>query len=173
VGICPLVQPERESAGEAFFIGGNMSIRDKKSPEERFWINVKKTESCWLWTAFVAKNGYGQFSYDGKSIKAHRFAYELTVGKIPDGLQIDHRCRVRNCVNPNHLEAVTQRENILRGTAPTAVNARKTHCPSGHEYTEDNTLVKTTGARICRTCHNFNKRRKYRESRGKNEMSIL
>jgi hypothetical protein len=75
------------------------------------------------------------------------------VGKIPEGLQIDHLCRVRECANPAHLEAVTCRENLLRGDTVTAHNANKTHCVNGHEYTPENTAITRDGCRRCRICH--------------------
>jgi len=90
---------------------------------ERFWSKVEKTVSCWLWTAST-RRGYGQFVINNKPTPAHRFAYEQLVGDIPRGLQLDHLCRVRNCVNPEHLEPVTSRENILRGEGICAVAAR-------------------------------------------------
>lgn len=115
---------------------------------------VDHASGCWLWTACLTKNGYGRFSWDGKVRLAHRVAYELLVGPIPEGLEIDHLCRVRHCVNPDHLEPVTRRENIHRGFGITAVHARKTHCPKGHEYTEDNLLLSALdrGNRVCKTC---------------------
>lgn len=86
-------------------------------------------------------------------VLAHRYAYELLVGPIPEGLHIDHLCRVRLCVNPAHLEAVTCHENNRRSTSPTAVNAKKTHCPRGHEYTEENTyFAPPDGRRMCKPC---------------------
>ena len=94
--------------------------------------------------------------WDGEiTAYAHRLAYELVKGPISDGLQIDHLCRNRACINPDHLEAVTQRENILRGEGVAALNARKTHCPQGHAYDEENTLILTgrqAGARRCQIC---------------------
>lgn len=112
---------------------------------------------CWLWQGVrFSRTGYAQFSVDNKTRSVHRVAYELYVGPIPDGLTVDHLCRVRNCVNPEHLEAVTARENILRGESPCAHNARKTHCPKGHPYDEGNTRwsVLTSGQRnrVCRIC---------------------
>lgn len=120
--------------------------------EERFWSKVDTTGECWLWTSRIERSGYGRFKSSGKYHYAHRVAYGLAVGPIPDGLTIDHLCRVRNCVNPAHLEPVTQRENTLRGEGVAARNARKTHCPQGHEYTLENTCV-SRGLRHCRTCN--------------------
>src|SRR6266568_5486930 len=101
----------------------------------RFWAKVDRSGACWLWTAHVGEDGYGTFSLDGHHQRAHRIAWVLLRGPIPEGLQIDHLCRVRACVNPDHLEPVTQRENILRGEGISALCARRTHCPQGHEYT--------------------------------------
>jgi hypothetical protein len=124
------------------------------SSEERFWAHVDKGSDCWLWTASCAGGtGYGQIYADGRPQLAHRFAYELLVGPIPDGLVIDHLCRNRACVNPAHMEPVTQRENILRGTGASARAARKTHCPQGHAYDSENTAIKSDGTRRCKTCH--------------------
>ncbi len=125
----------------------------KGTPEERFWakVDVTAADLCWHWTAGLQSAGYGRFSADGRDIGAHRFAYELLVGPIPEGLHIDHLCRVRHCVNPEHLEPVTQRENILRGECPAALNARMTECPRGHPFDEANTYL-TGGQRTCRTC---------------------
>jgi hypothetical protein len=103
---------------------------------DRFWSRVNKSDGCWLWTAGRRKNGYGDFTLPPKrSALAHRVAYELTNGPIPDGLHLDHLCRVRHCVNPAHLEPVTAAENKARGMSPLAINARKTHCVRGHLIT--------------------------------------
>jgi hypothetical protein len=99
-------------------------------------------DDCWEWTAGRDKNGYGQFrSDDGVTTKAHRLLWELLVGSIPEGLELDHLCRNPSCVNPAHLEPVTHAENVARGQAG-AHHARKTHCPRGHEYSETNTYVR-------------------------------
>ncbi len=104
--------------------------------EEKFLAKVDKSDSCWNWTGLISIYGYGVF-YDGKrTIHAHRFSYELHKRKIPKGLVVDHLCRNRKCVNPDHLEAVTQRVNILRGESHQAKNARKTHCIRGHKLTK-------------------------------------
>lgn len=121
--------------------------------EERFWAKVEKQEGgCWLWTGAITSHGYGQFKVDGRLVGAHRFAYELLVGPIPLGLTLDHLCRIRHCVNPSHLEAVTNRENTLRGEGITARAARVTHCPQSHPYDLFNTYVSPRGDRRCRIC---------------------
>lgn len=139
-------------------------IYPRPSPEERFWAKVDKGDGtgCWLWTAHALK-GYGYFRLNGKHCRAHRVAYELMVGPIPDGLTIDHvkanGCTSTLCVKaiadefgPAHLEPVTMRENLLRGDTLQARNARKTHCPQGHPFDEANTM-RYGGSRHCRACH--------------------
>jgi hypothetical protein len=125
-----------------------------RSLEQRFMEKIDYADDCWLWTAKCNNRGYGMFGMGGKMRPAHRVAYELWIGLIPEGLDIDHLCAVRHCVNPSHLEAVTHRENLLRGSGFAAVNAAKTHCPHGHEYTPENTYhnPNVNGGRICRTC---------------------
>lgn len=118
---------------------------------ERVMARTTITESCWLWTGATAK-GWGQIMDAGKCVPCHRVVYEHVNGPIPDGLQIDHLCRVRNCVNPMHLEAVTSRTNTLRGFGPSALNATKTHCHRGHPFTPENTRIKGPGWRMCRAC---------------------
>ena len=126
---------------------------------ERFWPKVDKDGpgGCWLWTASIKPQGYGEMRVDGVNCYAHRISYEHHKGPIPEGYQIDHLCRVRHCVNPDHLEAVTQAENIRR--APN-YNRAKTHCQYGHPYSGDNLYVLGNGWRYCRECQ----RRYRRES---------
>lgn len=121
----------------------------------RFWENVVKgaRDGCWIWTAALDRDGYGRCRRDGGK-RAHRVAYEELIGPIPEGLVIDHLCRVRACVNPAHLEPVANLDNLMRGQTLAAINAAKTHCPRGHEYTSENTQRKSNGSRICRTCSN-------------------
>ena len=124
---------------------------------ERFWAKVDKSGDCWLWTGAKSSAGYGSFRVGRGGVGAHRIAYELAVGPIPAGLELDHLCRVRHCVNPNHMEPVSHSENTHRGETVAASNAAKTHCPQGHEYTDENVrrgrLMKY-GYRQCRICHN-------------------
>jgi hypothetical protein len=122
--------------------------------EDRFWSKVDKSGARWLWTAAINwPQGYGTIKVEGKMVGAHRVAYELAVGPIPDGLQLDHLCRVRQCVNPSHLEPVTQRENLMRGESVPARQSRQTHCIHGHEFTPENTLIQApNNRRQCRAC---------------------
>jgi hypothetical protein len=133
----------------------------------RFWVKVDKSgaDSCWLWTAKINRYGYGDFGLRKRLVKAHRFAYTVTRGPIPEGLHLDHLCRVRHCVNPEHLEAVTQRENTLRSESLSALRARRTHCPQGHAYDEANTYVTKKRERVCRTCHRDRERARKRAAR--------
>ena len=115
----------------------------------------KRPNGCWEWTASKNRDGYGKFSMGGGGwVGAHRAAYLLLVGPIPDGMELDHLCRSRSCVNPDHLEPVPHVENVRRGElgATTAARQRaKTHCPRGHEYTPENTRHARTG-RDCKSC---------------------
>lgn len=123
----------------------------------RFWAKVDRSggdRACWVWTASRYRNGYGQFGqWPHSAVLAHRFAYETLVGQIPEGLVIDHLCRNRLCVNPEHLEPVTTRTNNLRGASFAAVNAAKTHCIHGHPLDGDNLYIHPkNGRRQCRAC---------------------
>lgn len=138
-----------------------MVVRDK-TIMTRFFAKVSEPDSngCMRWTGAHVANGYGQIRYDGRVVYAHRVAYELMRGPIPEGLYIDHLCRVRDCVNPEHLEPVTHKENIMRGEAPQklwGVQSVKTHCPRNHPYSEENTY-RYQGEHQCRTCKRDRKR---------------
>lgn len=107
---------------------------------------------CWIWKAFLDKDGYGGFQAKGKAVRAHRFSYEFYIGPIPNNLTIDHLCKNPSCVRPDHLEPVTNRENIMRGEGVAAKNSKKTHCKHGHEFSLENTHINTSGKRYCRMC---------------------
>ncbi|KAA6215127.1 HNH endonuclease [Streptomyces albofaciens JCM 4342] len=113
---------------------------------------------CHLWAGATNEKGYGSFWVDGHTVKAHRYAYEQAHGPIPTGLEVDHRCRRRECVAPAHLDAVTHRTNILRSTNHVAARAAVTHCPAGHPYDQANTVRAKNGTRKCRTCKNASAR---------------
>jgi hypothetical protein len=133
------------------------------TPEDRFWAKVNKNGPdgfhsqtgenlgpCWLWTASTSGKGYGKMGVGGRKghqVYAHRFSYELLVGPIPPGLELDHLCRVHHCVRPDHLDPVPHQENALRGLR----GVLTTHCPAGHAYSPENTYV-NGGKRFCRAC---------------------
>ena len=129
----------------------NARLHPHEKRIQAFWSQVEKTASCWLWTGSVIPAGYGRFRLGGKTLMAHRVAFELMRGEIPQGLELDHLCRVPLCVNPAHLEAVPHRINLLRGETITGKNAQKTHCAAGHEFTVENTYLRRRG-RGCREC---------------------
>ncbi|WP_417159116.1 HNH endonuclease signature motif containing protein [Streptomyces gilvifuscus] len=149
--------------------------RQIRSAAERLWARVTPgaPEECWEWPGYKSEAGYGKIGvffgvddtgkYRMTSTYTHRVAYESQVGPIPEGMVIDHLCRNRSCCNPAHLEPVTQGTNLLRAPASLpVVNAAKTHCPAGHEYTPENTYVGSEGTRFCRRCDRDKKRAKRR-----------
>jgi len=147
-----------------------------QSIEENFWEKVGPHDDpikCWLWLGTKTNinkehhglTQYGRFTVDGKKVLAHRFSYEMHYHvTIPEGMTIDHvkarGCSSTLCVNPYHLEVVTQKDNLLRGNTFQAKNAKKTHCPQGHPYNDENTYV-LQGARYCRVC-NVERQQRYR-----------
>lgn len=125
----------------------------------RFWSRVNKTPGgCWEWLGSLSRDGYGVlWLKQAKQVgfAAHRIGWTLSRGPIPVGATVDHLCRNPKCVNPDHLEITTNKENILRGASPTAINAKKTHCKHGHEFTPENTRFwqhEKHLSRQCRTC---------------------
>ena len=126
----------------------------------------RQGNGCLFWTGSLTNGGYGRFWIPNfkTTVLAHRWKWEETHGIVPKGLELDHLCRNRLCVEPTHLEAVTRRTNVLRSNSPCAKQAQRTHCPLGHPYDESNTL-RWQGHRSCRLCHNTrvkerNRRRK-------------
>ncbi len=127
-----------------------------KAPISDIWARAtpEPNSGCWLWTDYLGK-GYGRFGSPPAghtSVLAHRVFYEILVGPIPEGMTLDHKCRVRCCVNPGHMEPVTMKVNVARGIGPTAINGRKTECPRGHELSGNNLIVNNRGSRECREC---------------------
>lgn len=125
--------------------------------EVRFWNKVNKTKDCWLWTSTLNNGGYGTISRKGRLQLAHRVSYELNKSEIPAGLVIDHLCSVTACVNPEHLEAVTQKENLKRGLHRKPLE----YCARGHRLTQDNRYNRIEGGRLhsqCRRCRLDRKR---------------
>lgn len=116
------------------------------------FVQPEPNTGCWLWTGAIVRRGYGVVRRGGRTLKAHRYIYQLLRGPIPSGLEIDHLCRVTSCVNPDHLEPVTKAENLRRGNSLSAVNARKVTCVRGHPFTDENTRIYPNGSRVCRTC---------------------
>lgn len=134
-----------------------------KTREERLWsgIIIDPNSGCWLWTKHVDACGYGRMGFEGKVVSVHRFSYETFVGKIPIGLEIDHKCRTRCCARPDHLEPVTHLENVRRGDAKLKGlhNKNKAYCKFGHQYNEENTGQNENGSRYCRICCRLRRRK--------------
>jgi HNH endonuclease len=131
----------------------------KLPPIARFIPRIDvQANGCWLWKGTKDNYGYGRFMFDGKQLTAHRASYLLFVGPLPEGMEPDHLCKNPGCVNFTHLEAVTHRENTLRGNSFSAHNAAKTHCKYGHPFTHENTYNspswKNPRWRGCRQCRN-------------------
>lgn len=135
-------------------------------------MDIDPDTGCWLWTG-ASRNNYGTIWIDGRSLTSHKVAYEMLVGPVPEGLDVDHvchsedlscpggvTCRHRLCFNPDHLEPVTRRENAHRGRGPHG----NTHCPQGHEYSTENTIVRNDNnepGRRCRICTNARQRQRW------------
>lgn len=155
----------------------NPAIADR----DEFWVRRRTTfaddTGCWLWSKSVSPDdGYARLEYCKKKWLAHRFVYELLVGPIPDGLELDHLCRNRACVNPAHLDPVTKRVNWERGESFTRKLAAQSHCKRGHEFTPENTAVTAQGHRECRSCrrvHSDRQRNREREFRSDERARFL
>lgn len=117
-------------------------------------IGRKETDKndCWNWSG-AKRKGYGMIKVGMKQMSVHRVLYEILVAPIPEGYVIDHLCRNKSCINPAHLQPVTSKENTLRGTSFAAINSKKTHCPKGHEYTQENLGKNKAGRRVCKQCN--------------------
>jgi HNH endonuclease len=163
--ICPFChQSFRPRARTSKYCSRVCAMKARALPREvRFWRHVEKTETCWFWTSSLNPGGYGVLKNPVGSTSrycfAHRLSYEMHHGPIPAGLTIDHLCRVRHCVRPDHLEVVSRGENVLRGESLPAQNRRKQCCINGHAFTPVNTYIRPDGDRGCRTCGAITARR--------------
>lgn len=145
----------RKYRGSARGLGGTLL--------QRYWQSITfQTDGCWQWSGCIGRNGYGKLGHRGRTLLAHRLSYRIHVGSIPDGLELDHLCRNRWCVNPDHLEAVTHSVNVQRGNGPESARRRSanaTHCRNGHQITADSFFVlartragRPTTERVCKAC---------------------
>ena len=150
-----------KQAGQANHLSQvQISVLGDPQTAARFWGKVTKTQACWTWVGERGRDGYGRFYLAGRRVSAHRIAYFLAGHIIPEGLEIDHLCRIRWCVRPSHLEPVTHRENIKRsplmgqgGFDLGSLHRHKTHCRQGHPYDEMNTYhPQYMARRVCRAC---------------------
>lgn len=145
-----------------------MKYKDNKLPD-RFWdkVSVNEETKCWEWIAATNDDGYGSF-WNAANVKAHRLSYIALVGEIPTGLELDHLCRVRHCVNPLHMQAVSHKVNMERADFSDNANSKKTHCPHGHPFDGDNTYITPKGDRQCREC----RREQSRKFRARNKDKV-
>jgi hypothetical protein len=135
------------------YAGGTLLLTERQVQNFLAKIGEPDLNGCRPWTGSRCRDGYGKFNVKPRTIGAHRIAYQLAVGPLSPGYDIDHLCRVRHCVNPAHLEPVTRAENSRRSPiAPSTVNAAKTHCVNGHPLSGDNLMIDRCGHRHCRTC---------------------
>src|SRR5215472_3057577 len=141
-----------------------LTQQENKMIDELFdrFIFPEPNSGCWIWMGFVNENGYGKVvrpSIRKSPIAAHRYAFEKVKGEIPSGLDLDHLCRVRCCVNPDHLEPVTRYVNNHRGLGPWGGKRRHpTRCPRGHIYNNVNAVITKKGCWSCRICQKYNMR---------------
>lgn len=132
----------------------------KPTLERRLWPRIdRQADGCWLWIGGRDSQGYGEIWTGEAMRRVHQIVYELLVGLVPAGLQLDHLCRVRHCCRPDHLEPVTRRENIARGKGFTAINGRKVACHAGHPFEGANLYITPDGKRSCRECRRQRMRR--------------
>lgn len=146
---------------ERWRIHGDVNAGARVSDRERFakaW--VEDEAGCQIFQGKINNRGYGEFTVKGRSVLAHRYSYELQVGPIPEGLEIDHLCRVTTCCNHEHLEVVTHAENVRRRDMANGTGSAKTHCPQGHPYDEENTSHRN-GRRHCKACARARAKRNY------------
>ena len=150
---------------------------NESGPARKFWANARiigaSEDDCWEWAGPINNYGYGRFHVNGKRMQAHRAAYILKFGSIPVGLVNDHLCRNRKCVNPSHLEPVTNVVNVMRGQSPYAQKKRQTHCIRGHLLAGANLKVRKNGTRFCRACDRDRARINYAARKNDQRIAIF
>lgn len=129
-------------------LGASTLTYTREEDLQRLLSTTSLVNGCWIWDKKVNWNGYGLFTVGDRTVAVHKYSYIYFYGAPGDGLQIDHLCRNRRCVNPEHLEAVTARENLMRGDTLAKRNADKTKCPNGHPYSH----INSQGRRVCVVC---------------------
>lgn len=151
-------------------------LGQRTPPIDRAFAKIKMPSNffeCWIWEGYTNKDGYGQF-YDGEQngARVHKWLYENSIGPVPKGLELHHKCFVTKCVNPIHLEPTTHTKNIAESPCVSTINKAKTHCPKGHEYTWENTYVEPNrGVRRCRTCRGYRQLVKGRDNGARSSLS--
>lgn len=165
-----IASPERPDPRAEYIKGSDCTLASYTSGgrsgwEGRFWRKVEKADSCWIWRGARSGEGYGLMTIGGRRRLTHRLSWLLHEGPIPIDKHLDHLCRVRQCVNPAHLEVVTSRQNTMRGTNQVVRNAAVTQCPQGHPYDDANTYDIPTGGRACRECRRRQSREYQRKTR--------
>lgn len=134
---------------------GTSLITEKQKKAFYSKIKINEETGCWKWIGALSSGGYGDISINGRTLRAHRLSFLLHKGDLIKGLTLDHLCRNRSCVNPEHLEQVTYQENILRGEGICAINSRKTHCKNGHPLSGKNLHIRPNKGRDCKICKNI------------------
>lgn len=169
-GVCAIEECERPQMARGWCqphwkrwrkYGDPRTLYMPRSLWERIERWTDRSGGCWVWTHWLDQDGYAHASYEGKRVRVHRWSWEQVNGPVPPGLELDHLCRTRGCVRPDHLQAVSHRENMMRGVAPSAVNAKKTQCKHGHPFSGENLILQIDGRRSCRTCTNRRARTRY------------
>lgn len=149
------MRPSHAAAYPSVYLSGGNEIENAgqmkpNTLEKVIARTIIDENGCWLWQGSKDTSGYGHVQFQGKLWKVHRVVYTCMVSEIPRGLTLDHLCRIRECCNPEHLEVVSNAENIRRGIS---ANRQKTHCPQGHPYDDENTYFAPNGKRRCKACH--------------------
>ena len=155
----------RDANGDRIVCGAALATAKRRLAKRSV---VDPTTGCWLWIGCRQQTGHGRMTFYKRPIEAHRLSYMVHAGLIPSGLELDHLCQTPNCINPDHLEPVTHRENVLRGHSIAARRARRSGCDHGHPFSEENTGVSAEGYRFCMECKRIQARLRYHKRTSQN-----